>query len=133
MTSPISLPYRPELPSEFDDLSGFVPQWVLPSEEERFRKLHSVSLEELRAFYDVMLPRLPAIMDYLGQFKLHDLPVPARTLFDLALTFVETSHPIDLGWGDTDFPGAYRWQAFEFRSISQRSRADPHPAARSAA
>lgn len=129
MTDTHTPPYTPELPEAFSDLALFVPEWALPSEEMRFHKLHSVKLEDLQAFYDVMLPRLPAIMDYLGQFKLHDLPAQARTLFDLAMTFVETSHPIDLGWGDTDFPGAYRWQAFEFRSISQRSRADPHPAA----
>jgi hypothetical protein len=47
----------------------------------------------------------------------------AMTLYNLALTMVETSHPMDLGWGATDFPGAYRWNAFEFATISQGSRA----------
>ncbi|MBV7483847.1 hypothetical protein [Bordetella sp. BOR01] len=121
-------PRESALPDEFADLEHFVPDWALPSEERRFHRLHSVRLEELRGFYDAMLPRLPAILDYLGRCKLSALPRQARTLFDLAMTYVETSHPIDLGWKDTDFPGAYRWQAFEFRSISQRSRAESHPA-----
>ena len=51
----------------------------------------------------------------------------ANTVQDWAMTFVETSHPMDLKWGATDFPGAYRWQAIEFRSISQQSRATVVP------
>lgn len=111
------------LPSQFQDLAHFVPEWALPTEQARFEKLHAVAHADLRAFYETMLPRLPAILDYLGQHKLSAMPADAKTLFDLAMTFVETSHPMDLKWGATDFPGAYRWQAIEFLSISQGSRA----------
>lgn len=117
----------PSLPEDFVDLEAFVAEWALDCEQARFHKLHTVSLENLRAFYDAMLPRLPAILGYLKRHKLGAMPADARTLFDLAMTFVETSHPIDLGWGDTDFPGAYRWQAFEFRSVSCSSRAAEVP------
>ena len=110
------------LPSEFADLESLVPEWALDCEEERFRKLHAVSYGDLRAFYEVMLPRLPAILKFLKPQDSHAMPQGAEVLFNLAMTFVETSHPIDLGWGDTDFPGAYRWQAFEFRSVSKGSR-----------
>ncbi len=111
------------LPKEFDDLSHFVPEWALPTEQARFERLHAVAHADLRVFYETMLPRLPAILDYLGRHKLSAMPADAKTLYDLALTFVETSHPMDLKWGDTDFPGAYRWQAIEFESVSTRSRA----------
>jgi hypothetical protein len=111
------------LPAEFADLEHRVPEWALCSEEERFRKLHSVSHEELAGFYEEMLPRLPAILDYLGQCRLSAMAPAALTLYNLTLTMVETSHPMDLGWGATDFPGAYRWDAFEFATISRGSRA----------
>ncbi len=111
------------LPGQFADLQPFVSDWALPTEEARFRRLHSVTLPTLQAFYDAMLPRLPAILTYLRECRLGAMTSEQRTLFDLAMTFVETSHPIDLGWGDTDFPGAYRWQAFQFRGVSCASRA----------
>lgn len=111
------------LPPEFADLEHRVAEWALPCEEARFRKLHAVAYDDLLDFYEEMLPRLPAILDYLAGFRLSAMPADAITLYNLALTMVETSHPIDLGWGATDFPGAYRWDAFGFASISQGSRA----------
>ena len=115
------------LPAGFEDLERFVPEWTLETEQARFEKLHAVPYPELRAFYEAVLPRLPAMLDHLRTHKLSALPGDAKTLFDLAMTFVETSHPMDLKWGATDFPGAYRWQAIEFRSISQQSRATVVP------
>jgi hypothetical protein len=34
------------------------------------------------------------------------------------MTFAETAHPIDLNWNDVDFPDAYPWDKFEFRTVS---------------
>ncbi|MEY4644004.1 MAG: hypothetical protein RLZZ596_835 [Pseudomonadota bacterium] len=111
------------LPVAFADLEYLIADWALESEEARFKKLHSVSLDELRSFYQTMLKRLPDILMFLKQCQLTDMSPQARKLFDLAMTFVETSHPLDLGWKDTDFPGAYKWQAFEFRTVSCATRA----------
>lgn len=116
-------PSAESLPVGFADLAGFVPEWSLDCEEARFRKLHSVSMNDLQTFYDAMLPRLPTILLFLRNCRLGAMSAEQKALFHLAMTFVETSHPIDLGWADTDFPGAYRWQAFEFRSVSRVSRA----------
>ncbi len=111
------------LPAEFADLEHRVPDWALTSEEARFRKLHTITYEELADFYDEMLPRMPAILGYLSGCKLSAMAPDALMLYYLASTMAETSHPMDLGWGATDFPGAYRWDAFQFASISQGSRA----------
>ena len=35
------------------------------------------------------------------------MPDDARTLFDLLLTFVETAHPIELNWNETDIDDAF--------------------------
>ncbi len=107
-----------KLPESFADLAPFVDEWALTSEHDRFHKLHAVSIEHLRKFYDAMLPRLEPALHYLDQYKIGELPDDARTLFDLAMTFAETAHPIDLKWQDVDFPDAYPWDKFEFRTVS---------------
>ena len=106
------------LPAAFADLAPHVERWALATERERYLRLHGSSLAELRVFYDAMLPRIGAVIDYLNQYSLAALPAHARTLFDLAMTFSETAHPIDLNWDDVDFDSAYDWNKFEFRTVS---------------
>ena len=106
------------LPPRFAHLDRFVEGWAQPSEKARFVKLHSSSFEELKDFYDAVLPEMDAILTHLKQHPVDALPDSERTLFHLAMTFAETAHPLDLGWKDTDFPEAYPWHRFEFRSVS---------------
>jgi hypothetical protein len=107
-----------QLPERFVDLSAFVGEWALRTERDRFLKLHSVSLQQLRVFYDAMLPRMDEVLTYLNQWEVDALPDDARTLFELTMTFAEIAHPLDLGWKDVDFTNAYPWHAFEFRTVS---------------
>ena len=108
------------LPTEFADLARFVDAWAQPTERERYLKLHGSTIGELRVFYDEMLPRMDAILDWLDQFDVNELPPDARTLYELAMTFAETAHPIDLRWSSVDFTDAYPWDKFEFRTVSCR-------------
>jgi hypothetical protein len=116
----MNVPHYPErtLPAQFADLAVWVRDWALTTERERFLKLHSVQLLQLRDFYQAMLPRIDEILVYLNQWEVSALPADARTLFDLAMTFSETAHPIDLNWQDVDFTNAYDWRKFEFRTVS---------------
>jgi hypothetical protein len=106
------------LPNEFSDLQLFVNDWALTTEKERFDRLHSITLDQLKPFYDTMLARMDSILEYLNQFRMGDMPSDARTLFDLSMTFAETAHPLDLKWTDVDFNDAYPWHKFEFRTVS---------------
>jgi len=106
------------LPEQFSQLARFVPQWALENERARFMKLHSSQLEVLREFYDAMLPRLEEILEFLKSQPLEGMPSDVRNLFYLAMTFAETAHPIDLNWKAVDFPSAYPWERFEFRTVS---------------
>ncbi|MFM8554730.1 MAG: hypothetical protein ACKODG_00855 [Betaproteobacteria bacterium] len=118
--------HRP-VPAQFASLQPFVEEWALGSEEERYTRLHQVSLAELRAFYDAMMACLPEALAFLDGFPLDALSSEARTIMDLAQTFAHTAHPIDLGWKDVDFRGACDWRKVGFGSISRsaaRARED---------
>lgn len=84
------------LPDQFRELEVFAPAWTLATETERNRKRLSSPMEELQAFYDVMLPRIEAIFEYLNQFPLDKMPENARKLFYLALSFAEIALAVEL-------------------------------------
>lgn len=107
------------IPQQFASLRPFVQGWALASEEERYAKLHSVTLDELRAFYEAMMARLPEVLAFLDSYPLDQLPGEAATVMDLAQTFAHTAHPLDLGWKDVDFKGACDWRKVGFGSISR--------------
>ena len=102
------------LPADFADLSPWVTHWALRSEEARYRKLEASGIAELRAFYDALFPRLDAIIRYLDCYTVETLPPDAKVLFDLAMTFMETAHPIDLHWDTTDIDDKFPSNRFEF-------------------
>ena len=106
------------LPEGFSKLSAWVAEWALPSEQARYLKLHAVTFEQLKAFYDAMLPEMDAIMGFLKTQPVEGMGPDAENLYRLAMTFAETAHPLDLGWRDTDFSSAFAWERMEFRSVS---------------
>jgi hypothetical protein len=113
----IAAPAPPrDLPADFSDLAPFAGDWALGREKERMDKLLSMSVDELRPFYDAMLRRMPAIKAWLDQFPLNAMPPEARTLFDLAMSFMETAHVIDLNWKTTDIEDKFPHDRFRIKS-----------------
>lgn len=106
------------LPPAFRDLQGFVEEWALASEKDRHLKMLGSSVDELRIFYNAVLPRMDAIKDYLDELPFEALPDDARTLFHLAMTFVETAHPIDLNWKTTNIEDAFPIERFVYLAPS---------------
>ena len=106
------------LPEKFSKLSPWVADWALASEQARYLKLHAVTFEQLKAFFEAMLPEMDAIMEFLKTQPVEGMAPDAENLYKLAMTFAETAHPLDLGWKDTDFPSAFPWERMEFRSVS---------------
>ena len=102
------------LPPQFEVLEKFTPVWALATEKERHDTLVAHSVEALRPFYDAMLPRMDEITTYLNQFPLDAMPAEAQALFDLAMTFMECAHPIDLRWKTTDIEDKFPAHRFEF-------------------
>ena len=102
------------LPPPFSALEPFTADWALGNEKDRHDHLVSRSIAELRPFYDAMLPRMDEITAYLNAFPLDAMPEDAQALFDLAMTFMESAHPIDLRWKTTDIEDKCPAHRFEF-------------------
>ncbi len=84
------------LPEPFRDLEIFVDAWALPTEAARNEKRLSSTMEELEVFYQAMAPRMEAIMEYLNQFPLDQLPEDPKRLFYLTLSLAEVAPAVEL-------------------------------------
>ena len=107
----MSAPAAPAvLPDGFEDLVSLVSPWALATEQERYSKRLATPLPELRAFYELIYPRMDAVLGHLATFPADDLPAlpPAPTnLYRLALSYFEASHPIELHWKSQDLDVAF--------------------------
>jgi len=83
------------LPKGFEDLLPFI-DWAQPTEHGRNDKRWSSSLAESQRFYDRMIERGPAALEYLGHFDLADIDGPDRTLLDMCLALAECSATIEM-------------------------------------
>jgi hypothetical protein len=112
------------LPEGFAELTPFVAQWALATEQERHRQRVSSSLDAVRAFYQAVTPRIHDMIAHLDRFPgadPDDLPRPERNLYHLALAFMETSHPVDLNWQRTDIDDAFPFSRMDYLApIDQR-------------
>jgi hypothetical protein len=82
------------LPESFQDLEPFA-HWALATEVERMAARENSSIEELQVFYDALMRRMPAIVDYLNQFALDQMPEPAQQLLLMALSLNEVSLAVE--------------------------------------
>ena len=103
------------LPEGFAELERFVADWALASEAARNAKRLSSSFDDIRAFYDAMLPQIDSIGEHLARFDLGDLPEPERCLFHLALSLMEVTPAVEIH-GMPDVPDAIEAERFEIRS-----------------
>lgn len=84
------------LPEAFKDLQTLATAgWCLGSEIERVAKRHSSSPEELRTFYDLMVPRLESVIEHLNRFDLQDFPAPEQHLMNLLLSMAEVTFAVE--------------------------------------
>jgi hypothetical protein len=91
------------LPEEFADLEQFAEKWSLPTEQERYAVRLATPMEEMQAFYDVMTPRLPAVMAYCDQFSIDALPDEVVNLMRLVYSLLSVSFPVEV-WGQPRVP-----------------------------
>ncbi len=86
---------NPPLPPGFEDLEPFL-DWARPTEAERNAKRWAATMEESQRFYDAMLARGAAALEYLGQFELAEIAGPDARLLDMCLALAEVSATIEM-------------------------------------
>ena len=91
------------LPPEFADLEPFADRWCLATEGERYEARLASSMDDMRALYDAVLPRLESAMAHCNAFALDELPADTRRLLQLLHSFVMVSFPVEV-WGRPTIP-----------------------------
>lgn len=99
------------LPAAFRDLEPFAAAWALPKESQRHAQRLASSMDELRAFYDAVVPRLEAILTYLNDFALDHLSREAENLLNLTLSLAEITPAVEL-FGQSEVPDAFDSRRF---------------------
>ncbi len=82
-------------PPEFADLEPFA-EWSIEKDHDRYQKRLASSMPEMQAFYDALVPRAPATMEYLDQFDLKELPDNALRLLWLLYSLITISFAVDI-------------------------------------
>lgn len=83
------------LPSPFRDLEPYL-DWAVEGERQRTEKKVASSMDEVRAFYDAVFPRLDDIVSYLDGVPENDMPEPGRRLYNLSLSLVEVANLVEI-------------------------------------
>ncbi|MFT4564969.1 MAG: hypothetical protein ACI9BW_004739 [Gammaproteobacteria bacterium] len=107
------------LPSGFEDLAEFMPDWACATEIERNRFRVAQSLAELKRFYDAMMPRLDAISSFLNDFPLHAMPRDCANLLELALMTMEVAPAVEY-YNSPDVPESVEYEKFDILPVRQK-------------
>jgi len=86
---------EPLLPDAFEELAPFA-DWALEPERARTEKKAVASMDEIRAFYDAMMPRIGEVLAYLEDHCDGDLPAEAHRLYLMSLSLVEIATLVEL-------------------------------------
>ena len=87
------------LPPGFEDLEPHVNYWAISGQNERRYQRCDTTIEEVRRFYDAMLPRADAAMTYLAEFPLRDMPGPEARLMRMVLSLAQASMAVEIQGG----------------------------------
>lgn len=96
------------LPQDFADLQPFADKWAKPTEYERAAERRSATPEQLKAFYDVALRRLPEILERADRHPLGNITGADRHLFHIALSLAEVAPHVEFYKSDPRVPFAFR-------------------------
>jgi hypothetical protein len=105
-------------PKGFETMARHAPDWVLTTQLERQKKRASVDLATLKSFFDALFPEMDRIFLYLKTVPMDRMTQKDKNLYNLAATWFEMSHPIDLGWKETDESGVFPFERIELKENS---------------
>lgn len=79
------------LPAPFADLDLLAEKWSLATQQERENRRRASTPTEIRAVYDMLLPRMDTMLNYLNQYTLDNLPEEAKRLMYLTFSLAEVA------------------------------------------
>lgn len=83
------------LPSGFEALEPFVADWVLADAVARMAKRQASTIEDIRRFYDAIIPLGEKALDHLRQYQLGALPPEGERLLKLMLSLAEIAPAVE--------------------------------------
>jgi hypothetical protein len=83
------------LPAGFESLTPFVVAWVLPDAAARMAKRQSSGYDEIRRFYDAVIPLGERALEYLQGLQLGSLPPAGERLLKLMLSLAEIGPAVE--------------------------------------
>lgn len=85
------------LPAAFAALEHLVPEWAIEDGHQRYVKRVNSSMEELRAFYQQIVPHAETAVAYLNEFDYRQpLPEDAARLRNLLYSLITVSLAVEL-------------------------------------
>jgi len=99
------------VPAGFEALAPFS-RWNLMTADERTRARRDATEEDLRAFYEGVLPHIEAVLDECDRFELGTLPESHRGIFNIALSMAEIAPHIEFYKGQVGVPYAFEEARF---------------------
>ncbi|MEI9995313.1 MAG: hypothetical protein WDM91_12015 [Rhizomicrobium sp.] len=96
------------LPQEFAELQPFAGKWAKPTEYERAAERRSATPEQLKAFYDAILLRLPDILERIDRYPLGEVTGGDRLLLHMALSLAEIAPHVEFYKSDPHVPFAFK-------------------------
>jgi len=108
------------LPRQFNDLEIWH-DWSLATELERSAKRQASTMEDIRRFYDAMLPRMEDILTFLAQYPLDGNPPEVARLSLLTLSLAEIAPAVE-NFGQPSVVDGYDVARFKPVEIYARDR-----------
>lgn len=99
------------VPAGFEALAAFA-KWNLATADQRTEARREANGEELRAFYDGVLPHMEAILDECDKYPLGELPESHQGIFNIALSIAEIAPHIEFYRGQVGVPYAFEEARF---------------------
>jgi hypothetical protein len=84
------------LPDGFEDLAPFVEYWARATTQARIDARSTATMEQIRAFYDVMTGHAEAALQHVERFPLDQLPDDAARLFRLVLALGQAHVAVEI-------------------------------------
>lgn len=94
------------VPPGFEALLPFA-KWNLATADERTITRRAATKEELKEFYDGVLPHVEAILNECDRYVLGTLPESHRGIFNLAVSLAETAPHVEFYRGEPGVPYAF--------------------------